>query len=115
MNEEHREGEHAREAEHVEVHQLLVADARDLGGEQRAQQVVTRLAPALRENLRATVLEGTSAQAALAREMARPGPCLIHASIDVEQHVYPMVPPGAANREMIDQSFEGGPDAAVNA
>ncbi len=39
--------------------------------------------------------------AALQAAIARPGPCLIHASIDVEQKVYPMVPPGAANREMI--------------
>ncbi|MBS1159333.1 MAG: acetolactate synthase, large subunit [Proteobacteria bacterium] len=39
--------------------------------------------------------------AALQEAIARPGPCLIHASIDVEQKVYPMVPPGAANREMI--------------
>jgi acetolactate synthase-1/2/3 large subunit len=39
--------------------------------------------------------------AALAEAIARPGPCLIHASIDVEQKVYPMVPPGAANTEMI--------------
>ena len=29
------------------------------------------------------------------------GPCLIHASIDVEDQVLPMVPPGAANKEMI--------------
>ncbi len=29
------------------------------------------------------------------------GPCLIHASIDVQEMVYPMVPPGAANKEMI--------------
>ncbi len=29
------------------------------------------------------------------------GPCLIHVSIDVHQKVYPMVPPGAANKEMI--------------
>ena len=39
--------------------------------------------------------------AALKDAISRPGPCLIHASIDVEQKVYPMVPPGAANREMI--------------
>jgi acetolactate synthase-1/2/3 large subunit len=38
---------------------------------------------------------------ALQEAIARPGPCLIHASIDVEQKVYPMVPPGAANHEMI--------------
>lgn len=29
------------------------------------------------------------------------GPCLIHASIDAANKVYPMVPPGAANHEMI--------------
>lgn len=29
------------------------------------------------------------------------GPCLIHATIDVHEKVFPMVPPGAANREMI--------------
>jgi acetolactate synthase I/II/III large subunit len=39
--------------------------------------------------------------AALKEALSRPGPCLIHASIDVEQKVYPMVPPGAANHEMI--------------
>jgi acetolactate synthase-1/2/3 large subunit len=39
--------------------------------------------------------------AALMEAIARPGPCLIHASIDAEQKVYPMVPPGAANRDMI--------------
>ncbi len=37
----------------------------------------------------------------LAHELAEPGPCLIHASIDVRENVYPMVPPGAANKEMI--------------
>lgn len=39
--------------------------------------------------------------AALADVFARPGPCLIHAGIDAGQKVYPMVPPGAANRDMI--------------
>ncbi len=39
--------------------------------------------------------------AALMEAISRPGPCLIHASIDAEQKVYPMVPPGAANRDMI--------------
>ncbi len=39
--------------------------------------------------------------AALTEAINRPGPCLIHASIDAEQKVYPMVPPGAANRDMI--------------
>lgn len=40
-------------------------------------------------------------RAALRDALRRPGPCLIHASIDAEQKVYPMVPPGAANRDMI--------------
>lgn len=39
--------------------------------------------------------------AALKEAITRPGPCLIHASIDAEQKVYPMVPPGAANHDMI--------------
>ena len=39
--------------------------------------------------------------AALMEAIARPGPCLIHAGIDADQKVYPMVPPGAANRDMI--------------
>jgi len=40
-------------------------------------------------------------RSALADALARSGPCLIHASIDAAQKVYPMVPPGAANREII--------------
>jgi len=39
--------------------------------------------------------------AALAEALHRPGPCLIHVSIDRDEFVYPMVPPGAANTEMI--------------
>ncbi|MDX9836794.1 MAG: acetolactate synthase large subunit [Azoarcus sp.] len=40
-------------------------------------------------------------RASLAQALRTPGPCLIHASIDREEFVYPMVPPGAANTEMI--------------
>jgi acetolactate synthase-1/2/3 large subunit len=40
-------------------------------------------------------------QATLARAFRGPGPCLIHALIDAEEKVYPMVPPGAANKDMI--------------
>ncbi|MEC5396559.1 acetolactate synthase large subunit [Uliginosibacterium sp. H1] len=40
-------------------------------------------------------------KALLADALHTPGPCLIHCSIDVQQRVYPMVPPGAANTEMI--------------
>ena len=40
-------------------------------------------------------------RATLAEVLNEPGPCLIHASIDRENFVYPMVPPGGANTEMI--------------
>lgn len=35
------------------------------------------------------------------RAFKETGPCLIHVPIDVNEKVYPMVPPGAANKEMI--------------
>ena len=38
---------------------------------------------------------------ALAEALNAPGPCLIHASIDMNEKVFPMVPPGASNKEMI--------------
>lgn len=38
---------------------------------------------------------------ALSEALSLPGPTLVHATIDVRQQVLPMVPPGAANREMI--------------
>lgn len=40
-------------------------------------------------------------RAALSEALAAKGPALIHCSIDVNQKVFPMVPPGAANIEMI--------------
>ncbi|HHP5590242.1 TPA: acetolactate synthase large subunit [Enterobacter kobei] len=43
------------------------------------------------------------AHAALQAAMSRPGPALIHVRIDPEQKVYPMVPPGAANTEMVGE------------
>ncbi|MEG1211409.1 MAG: acetolactate synthase large subunit [Leclercia sp.] len=43
------------------------------------------------------------AQAALQAAISRPGPALIHVLIDPEQKVYPMVPPGAANTEMVGE------------
>ena len=42
-------------------------------------------------------------RSALASVLKAKGPCLIHCSIDMLQKVYPMVPPGAANRDMIGQ------------
>lgn len=43
------------------------------------------------------------AQSALQEAISRPGPALIHVRIDPEQKVYPMVPPGAANTEMVGE------------
>ncbi|WP_312803636.1 acetolactate synthase large subunit [Atlantibacter hermannii] len=47
--------------------------------------------------------EAQDPQAALREAMARPGPCLIHVRIDAQEKVYPMVPPGAANTEMVGE------------
>ncbi|WP_253380805.1 acetolactate synthase large subunit [unidentified bacterial endosymbiont] len=41
--------------------------------------------------------------AALQAAVSRPGPALVHVRIDPEQKVYPMVPPGAANTEMVGE------------
>ncbi|ATM98612.1 MULTISPECIES: acetolactate synthase large subunit [Proteus] len=38
---------------------------------------------------------------ALKAAIEKPGPCLIHVMIDIHEKVFPMVPPGAANIEMI--------------
>lgn len=37
----------------------------------------------------------------LARALSEPGPCLVNVPIRAEANVYPMVPPGGANRDMI--------------
>jgi acetolactate synthase-1/2/3 large subunit len=44
----------------------------------------------------------TDPKAVLRGALRARGPCLIHATIDVQEKVFPMVPPGAANREMIE-------------
>jgi len=46
---------------------------------------------------------------ALAGMLASPGPCLVNVPIAAEANVYPMVPPGGANRDMIS----GGSHANV--
>ncbi len=45
--------------------------------------------------------DATDPLATLAQALAAPGPCLINVPIDAENNVYPMVPPGGANRDMI--------------
>uniref|UniRef100_U5FC97 Acetolactate synthase n=1 Tax=Desulfovibrio sp. U5L TaxID=596152 RepID=U5FC97_9BACT len=41
------------------------------------------------------------ARGALSAALAAPGPALVRLPVDPDAHVYPMVPPGAANHEMI--------------
>lgn len=43
----------------------------------------------------------TDPYSTLAQALTTPGPCLINAPIDIAEKVYPMVPPGAANKDMI--------------
>lgn len=45
----------------------------------------------------------TDPQSALQAIINRPGPALIHVRIDPQEKVYPMVPPGAANTEMVGE------------
>jgi acetolactate synthase-1/2/3 large subunit len=51
--------------------------------------------------------------ATLATGLSQPGPCLIEVPIAAEENVYPMVPPGAANRDMIDAFVQGGSHASL--
>jgi acetolactate synthase-1/2/3 large subunit len=45
---------------------------------------------------------------AIARLLAAPGPCLMHVLIDPRENVWPLVPPGKSNTEMMhDTRFEG--------
>jgi acetolactate synthase-1/2/3 large subunit len=48
---------------------------------------------------------------ALERALSRPGPCLVNVPIAAAENVYPMVPPGAANRDMIDGGSHAEPCA----
>jgi acetolactate synthase-1/2/3 large subunit len=45
--------------------------------------------------------EKEASMALLTKALRSKGPCLVHVPIDRNEEVYPMVPPGAANREMI--------------
>ena len=57
--------------------------------------------------LRAYDLAGvTDLAGALKEAFAQPGPCLINLPIDPAENVYPIVPPGAANTEMLGVGLE---------
>jgi acetolactate synthase I/II/III large subunit len=52
------------------------------------------------------VCEPGDLSGAVAAVLADPGPCIIEVPIHYEENVYPIVPPGGANREMIGSEFE---------
>jgi acetolactate synthase-1/2/3 large subunit len=84
----------------VHQQQTLFYGKRLFASEFRAMPDFVAAARAL--GIAAVDLDGASDPLAMLSDaMSQPGPCLIHASIDAHQKVYPMVPPGAANREMI--------------
>ena len=57
--------------------------------------------------IRAYDLEKTADMASALKEaFSQPGPCLINLPIDPAENVYPIVPPGAANVEMIGVKLE---------
>ncbi len=57
---------------------------------------------ALAFGVRGVSLAGTNdPRTALAEAMTGNGPCIVDAPIDYAENVFPMVPPGAANRDMI--------------
>ena len=41
-------------------------------------------------------------RAVLQQALANPGPCLLEVRMSAEEKVFPMVPPGAANSQMIE-------------
>jgi acetolactate synthase-1/2/3 large subunit len=49
--------------------------------------------------------KGSNPMPILAKAFNQKGPCLIHVPIDSEERVFPMVPPGAANTEMIGGEY----------
>jgi acetolactate synthase I/II/III large subunit len=84
----------------VHQQQRLFFGSRFSGDRFRARTDFATLARGFR--VRAVDLGATSEPAAaLAEALTRPGPCLINVPIAEDELVLPMVPPGAANREMI--------------
>jgi len=85
----------------VHQQQSLFYGGRSIAAKFGANPDFVRLADAF--GVRAIDLDAaTNPRRALAAAIAAPGPCLIHASIATDERVLPMVPPGAANLEMIE-------------
>ena len=86
---------------HVHLQQGLFYGGRSIAAKYSASPSFAKLAEAF--GVRAVDLDvAADPRRALQTALGAPGPCLIHASIDTEERVLPMVPPGAANLEMIE-------------
>jgi acetolactate synthase-1/2/3 large subunit len=51
----------------------------------------------------------------LERALKREGPCLVRVRVTAQDNVYPMVPPGAANIDMIGGQAPGAAEGGDNA
>jgi acetolactate synthase-1/2/3 large subunit len=49
------------------------------------------------------ITRGDEIEGAVARLLAAPGPCLLHVVIDPMENVWPLVPPGKGNHEMMEE------------
>jgi acetolactate synthase I/II/III large subunit len=85
----------------VHQQQSLFYGGRSIAARFGAHPAFVKLAEAF--GIRGIDLDAAAdAHRALRAALAMPGPCLIHASIGTDERVLPMVPPGAANLEMIE-------------
>ena len=85
----------------VHQQQGLFYGGRSIAAKYSASPSFAKLAEAF--GVRAVDLDvAADPRRALQAALGAPGPCLIHASIDTDERVLPMVPPGAANLEMIE-------------
>jgi acetolactate synthase I/II/III large subunit len=52
------------------------------------------------------IVHRTEVEAGIDRLLAATGPCLMHVMIDPRENVWPLVPPGAANHDMMEGQFD---------
>lgn len=84
----------------VQQQQQLFYGGRLFGSDYRVSPDFTAIARGM--GMRAFDLTtGGDPAEVIARAVAEPGPCLVRVPVHAAEGVYPMVPPGAANRDMI--------------
>ena len=52
------------------------------------------------------IVHRSEVEAGIDRLLGAAGPCLMHVVIDPRENVWPLVPPGAANHDMMEQDFD---------